>query len=84
MGLRWFRRREKPEPLPLEQLREREEGRVLDELHRQTDALHAQLREMLGVLSPEKAREVSTESPRFTSVAEGRAWLERMRALLRR
>ena len=84
MGLKWFRKREKSEPSTLEQLREWEEQRVLDELHRQTDALHAQLREMLSALSPERAREISAEPPRFGSVAEGRAYLDRMRERLRR
>jgi hypothetical protein len=83
MALKWFRKREKPEPLSPERLREREEQRVLDEIHRQTDALHARLRTMRSVLSPEKAREVPDEPPRFASVEEGRAYMDRMRTFLK-
>ncbi|RKS10646.1 hypothetical protein DFP74_6421 [Nocardiopsis sp. Huas11] len=89
MVLKWFRRRQEPEALTPEQERKREERRageerrVLDELHRQTDALLAEYRELARRHRPEKMADLPEVPPRFTSVEEGRAYMDRLAAWIR-
>ncbi|NYH53710.1 hypothetical protein HNR06_003299 [Nocardiopsis arvandica] len=87
MGLRerlgeWFGGRRETSPPAPERLRAQEEQRTLDAMHRQIDAVHAELLRMGDALSPEAARVVSAEPPRFATVEEARGHMRWIRAVL--
>ncbi|WP_157982371.1 hypothetical protein [Nocardiopsis sp. FIRDI 009] len=60
-----------------------EEERLLAETQRQCDRIHAQFRELVLRLPLDRRPEMPAEPPRFASIEEGRAYMDRIRALLR-
>lgn len=100
MGLgRWFRERfggggeprtyGSPQEIAEAERREREcaaeqEAILLEAVQRECDKVHAQLVEAFSLLPADRRPDIAPEPPRFGSREEAQAYMDRMRALLKR
>ena len=87
MGLkRWFGKRSGGEP-PAHGTRQElaaAEERVLEALQRECDRIHADLVEAYALLPAERRPDLPEAPPRFADREQAQAYMEHMRALLKR